>query len=134
MTEAEVIHLLREHVEGQFPKVCPTCRRIYASLEDYLHHTERLGPIMSYDAELGNWNPVRQIGTMALSNCACGSTLALTSEGLPLDEFKGFLDWIRVETLRQGLSQGELLGRLRDEIRMQILAEEAANLERGVQH
>ncbi len=125
MTEAEVIHLLREHVEGQFPKVCPNCQWTYASLQEFLLTTQRVGPIMSYDAELGNWNPVRQIGTMALSNCACGSTLALTSEGLPLAEFKGFLDWIRTETLRQGLSQGVLLGRLRDEMRRQILAEMA---------
>ena len=36
MTEAEVVRIMREHLEGQFPKVCNTCKRRYATLRQYL--------------------------------------------------------------------------------------------------
>ena len=123
MNEAEVIQIVRKHAERLFPKVCPSCHRSYASVREFLLATERVGPIMSYDAELGNWDPSQPIGTLALSNCACGSTLALSAEGLPLPELKTFLNWIRLETLQRGLTQQELLSQLRDKIDKQILAE-----------
>ena len=44
MTEAEVIRTMREHLEGQFPKVCPACHRRFAALREYLLTTEHVGP------------------------------------------------------------------------------------------
>ena len=121
MNEAEVIQMLLQHAEGLFPKVCPNCRRRYTSIREYLLSTERIGPILSYDAEVGNWNPTQPLGSMALVNCSCGSTLALTADGMPLPNLTGFLNWIRIETQKRGVSQKELLGGLRDAIEKAIL-------------
>jgi hypothetical protein len=123
MTEAEVVKILRDHFEGLFPKVCPNCCRCFATLREYIVITTRLGPSMSYDAELGNWNTVQPIGSVALSNCPCGSTIALTTDGIAGPQRLLLLHWLKTETRRRGLSPQELLDHLRDEIRRQVMAE-----------
>ncbi len=123
MTEAEVINILRGHFEGLFPKVCPSCNRCYTTLREYILITKRLGPPMSYDSELGHWNTLQPIGSVALANCPCGSTLALDTTGMPVPRRLMLLDWVRIETQRRGLNPQELLDYLRDEIRKQVVAE-----------
>jgi hypothetical protein len=123
MTEAEVIKILRKHFEGLFPKVCPNCNRCFSTLREYILITQRLGPSMSYDAELGDWNTLQPVGSVALANCPCGSTLALGTEGMPNPLRLSLLNWVRVETERRGMSSQDLLEYLRDEIRKQVLAE-----------
>jgi hypothetical protein len=123
MTEAEVIKILREHFEGLFPKVCPNCNRCYPTLRDYILITKRLGPSMSFDAELGDWNTLQPIGSVAMANCPCGTTLALSTESMLLPQRLLLLNWVRSETQRRGLSSQELLDYLRDEIRKQVMAE-----------
>jgi len=122
MTETEVVRIMREHLEGLFPKVCPTCLRRFATLREYLLTTTHLGPAMPYDVELGEWQPSRPLGTMTYANCPCGTTLALTSQGMPLTQLWSLLAWARVETRRRGLSPQDLLNYLRDEISKQVLA------------
>ena len=122
MTEAEVVRIMREHLEGLFPKVCPSCRRSFATLREYLLTTIHVGPAMSYDAELGDWNPLRPMGTMTYANCSCGTTLALTSQGMPLSQLWRLLNWARHETKRRGQSPQDLLSYLRDEICKRVLA------------
>jgi hypothetical protein len=123
MTETEVVKTLREYFEGLFPKVCPNCNRRFTTLREYILITKRLGPSMSFDAELGDWNTLRPMGSVALANCPCGSTLALGTEGMPLPKRLLLLNWVRIETQRRSLSPQELLDYLRDEIRKQVLAE-----------
>ena len=122
MTEAEVIQAMREHLEGLFPKVCPNCRRSFATLREYLLITTPLGPPIPYDAELGDWRPMRQMGTMTYANCPCGDTLSLSSHGMPLSQLWSLLNWARHETKRRGLGPQELLEYLRGEITKQVLA------------
>ena len=123
MTEAEVIRLMRAHLEGQFPKVCSNCNRRFATLREYLQVTEHVGPPIPHDAEMDDWNPLQPIGTITLANCPCGTTLALSSEGMPLVRLWRLLNWARIETKRRGMSPQDLLHYLRDEICRQILAE-----------
>jgi len=122
MTEAEVIRIMRAHLEGLFPRGCPHCHRQFATLRDYLLATTPLGPAMPYDAESGDWNPQRPVGTVTYANCPCGTTLALSSEGMPLALLWALLNWARLETKRRGLCPRELLNYLRDEISKQVLA------------
>ncbi len=124
MTDERIIRLMREYHEGLFPKVCPNCGRVFATLREYLLATERVGKAVSYDAELGDWEPTRPIGGMSAANCSCGTTLALTTETMPLSLSHLMLRWIKAETARRGLSRPELLEYLRDEVRKQVLAEE----------
>lgn len=85
--------------------------------------TRRLEPVISYDAELRNWSPPHPMGTAAMANCPCGTTLLVTTRNLPLSQQWQFLEWLKIEMERRRLSQAELLGYLRDEIHKQVLAE-----------
>jgi hypothetical protein len=122
MNQAEVITIMREHLEGLFPKTCGHCQRRFASLKEYLLNTEHAGSAMPYDADAGDWNPLRPMGTITFANCRCGSTLALSSEGMPLAQLWPLLNWARIETQRRGMTPQELLNYLRDEICDQVLA------------
>lgn len=122
MNEADVIRQMRAHLEGLFPKTCPNCQRTYATLRQYLQVTTHQGSAIPYDAMAGNWQPWKPIGTVTLANCPCGSTLALTSHGMPLPQLWRLLSWARGETQRRGMSPQELLNYLREEICKQVLA------------
>jgi hypothetical protein len=121
MTEAEVVRVMREHLEHLFPKVCHTCHRRFATLREYLLVTEHQGSAQPYDAELGDWNPLHPIGTVTYANCPCGNTLVLSSDGIPLLRLWSLLNWARVETRRRRVTPQELLNYLRDEICRQVV-------------
>jgi hypothetical protein len=123
MTEAEVIQEMRRHLDTLFPKVCPKCGRSFATLREYILTTKPHGAMMSYDAELGEWEPRQLSGTLALANCSCGNTLALSTEGMPLDRRRRLLQWIGIETQKRRLRPRELLDYLRRETRRQLLSE-----------
>jgi hypothetical protein len=125
MTEAVVIKLMREHLEAQFPKVCANCGRRFATLREYLLVTTPQGPPIPYDAEVGDWNPLNPLGTLTFANCPCGSTLALTSHGMPLFRLWALLNWARSETKKRGVTPVELLAYLRDQICREVLADGA---------
>ena len=122
MTEAEVIQTIREHLEGQFPKVCPVCKRSFGSFREFLLITTPVGSTLSFDAEWNDWNPAQPLGTATCANCPCGNTLSLTSEGMPLLRLWPLMNWARIETQRRRQTVEELLNYLREEIRKQVLA------------
>ena len=123
LTEAEVIRIMRAHLQGLFPKVCPKCGKRFDTLRDFLLSTEHVGPAVPYDAEAGDWRHVKSIGTTTFANCECGSTMALTSDGMPLLKLWSCLNWARVETRKRGMTPQELLTYLREVICHQILSE-----------
>ena len=122
MTEAEVIKFMREHLKGLFPKACPNCNRRFAALREYLFITEHLGPAMPYDADLGDWTPLKPLGVFTYANCPCGNTISLSSHGMPLPRLWSLLNWARTETIRRHLTPQDLLNHLRDEICKQVLS------------
>jgi hypothetical protein len=122
LTEAEVIKIMREHLEGLFPKVCLVCHQRYATLREYLQTTKHLGSAIPYDAESDDWTPLKPLGTVTYANCSCGSTLMLTSEGMALPRLWSLLSWARTETQKRGMTPRELLNYLREEICKQVLA------------
>ncbi len=123
MNEAEVVAAMRRHLESQFPKTCPLCQREFGSLHEYLVNTNHQGDAVPYDAEMGNWRPLRPLGTVTLANCRCGNTLALTSNGMPITKLWSLLNWARIETQRRRATPRELLTHLRDVICAQVLSE-----------
>jgi len=122
MTEAEVIQAMREHLEGLFPKTCPNCQRRFVTLREYLQVTTHQGPPIPYDAQFDDWQPMKPIGTVTLANCPCGTTLALSSQGMPLFHLWRLLNWARIETKRRGQTPEELLEYLREKICQEVLA------------
>jgi hypothetical protein len=133
MTEGEIIRMLREYCEGLFPKVCPNCGRRFATLREYIVGSQRLWPSLNYDVELGNYKTPRPIGGLAMANCSCGTTLALSTRNLPVSQTHLILAWIRAETERRGVEPAELLDYLRDEVRKQVLAEATRGAEPGIE-
>jgi hypothetical protein len=123
MTEREIIRTLREYCEGLFPKVCPNCGRRYATLREYIVGSQRLWPSLNYDVELGDYETPRPIGGLAMANCSCGTTLALSTMNMPVSQTHLILEWIQTETGQRGVKPAELLDILRDEVRKQVLAE-----------
>lgn len=123
MTEDEVVQILHEHYESLFPKACPTCNRCFATFREYIQTTKRIGPPMSYDAEFGDWKTEQPIGSVALANCPCGSTIGLSTDSMLLPLRLELLNWMRIETQRRGVSPSELLEHLRDEVRKRALGD-----------
>ena len=123
MTDDEIIQMTREHFERLFPKVCPTCGRRFETLQEYILETNRIGMTICYDVEMGNWETTQPIGAVALSNCHCGNTMALTSEGMPISQINLVLRWIKEETKRRSMSPKQIMGYIRNEIRKRVLAD-----------
>src|SRR5262245_1482610 len=121
MNEAEVVAIVRGHVERKFPMACSACGHWFASLREYLEYTTHLGNPISFDAELGNWRPWRPIGTLSFANCRCGTTLSLSSEGMGLLTMWRLLRWARKESSRRGIAVGDLLEVIRRKIDEQVL-------------
>ena len=120
MTEAEAVRVLRQHLESLFPKTCSTCGRQFPTLREYILTTRRLGPTQSFDAELGNWTTTEPIETLAMAECPCGSTLALSTERIALPQRLVLLAWVKTESERLSLVSSELLERLQDQVRKQV--------------
>lgn len=125
MTSAEALEAVRRHFESQFPKTCTNCGRRFATLREYIVTTKRVGQAVSYDAELRDWQTSQPIGSVAFANCPCGTTLVLSTEGMALPQRLALLSWVRAETERCGVTPSELLERLRNDLRTQVLSEPA---------
>lgn len=123
MTEEEFIQLNYEHYSGLFPKACTNCGRRFETLGDYILATRVVGATISYDAELGEWETTHPVGAVAMANCPCGSTVALTTDGIPLSDIQRMLEWLRVETQQRGVTSEALLGYVRNEIRKRAIAD-----------
>jgi hypothetical protein len=123
MKEKEIARMLRQHFEGLFPKSCPKCSRHFATLWEYVRGTQEVWPVVSYDAESNDYEPIDPIGIFAMANCSCRTTIALSTERMPLSETLHILGWIRAEMRRTGLNPTALLNRVRDKIRRQLLVE-----------
>jgi hypothetical protein len=122
MTEAEALAMVRAHMERQFPMAC-TCGVQFPTLREYMRKTTPVGPTVSYDADIADWTPPQPLGFLALANCACGSTLALTTEGMPLATRHALLDWLKGEIELRRVSPTAVLGALRADLRADVLRE-----------
>ena len=130
MVESEVIVVMRQHLEGKFPKQCGVCERTYANLKDYLLHTTHVGPPKSYDADFGVFRPLRPIGTMSLANCSCGNTLVIDSDGMSLMTLWRLMGWLQGEMIRSRQKPSVILEELRRSIDEVTLADPALPVSR----
>ena len=123
MTEAHVIKITRDHIYGLFPRTCPRCKREFVNLKDFLVNTSPVGEVRSWDADEEDWLPKEPLGIMALANCRCRTTIALSSEGMPVLQLWRIMLWVRLGSYRQGVTPSAILTALRDTIVAQELAE-----------
>jgi hypothetical protein len=127
MNEAEVIEIMREYLATQFPKVCKCCGRQYNSLAQYLRETRHLGKPLSYDADIGDWQPKKPMGTLSMATCSCGTTLAISSAGMDLNTLLRLMNWAREETQSRGIGLSDVLEDLRAKIDQAVLQDEKLN-------
>jgi hypothetical protein len=123
MTDAEALSALQAHFERLFPRNCPNCCRLFATLRDYIQVTTPLWPSIDYNLGLGDNPTVAPVGGYAMANCVCGSTLVLSSQQMSPEQTQQLKKWIRVEAARRGLKTSEFLDQLRNEIRQRVLNE-----------
>lgn len=123
LTDSEVIKIVRDHIERQFPMKCSMCEHRFLTLKDYLEYTTHLGEPVSYDAEKGDWRPLEPLGTLSYANCRCGTTLTISSHGMGLLTMWRLLRWARTESSRRKIGMSELLHDLRQKIDRQVLSE-----------
>jgi hypothetical protein len=124
MRESEVVDILIAFISKQFPKECQCCGKRYNSLAEYIQKTTHIGEPISYDAEIGNWWPIKPLGTISLANCACGTTLIISSNGMNLFNLWKLMGWARKQTKIKGINMCELLDHLRKEIDKRALQNE----------
>jgi hypothetical protein len=122
MTEADVIQVIYEHVAGLFPKTCQGCGKVFPNYRNYLLNTEHAGIPLSYDIQLNNWQPDNSSGNVALANCRCGSTLAISSKGMPLSRIWEILYWVRMESRRRGVKADVIICYIRDVVEKKALS------------
>ena len=120
MTEDDVVRIVRSYIEGLFPRVCPNCGRRFVSLRDYLETTTHLASPILYD-DITDSVPQKPLGPMSLANCTCGTTLTVSSSGIPTAQMVELLTWARTESRRRSISIRELLRHIRDRIDRQVL-------------
>jgi hypothetical protein len=120
MTEDDVVHIVRSYIEGLFPKVCSNCGRRFESLRDYLKTTTHLATPVLYD-NITDSVPEKPLGPMSLASCPCGTTLGISSLGIPLTQMIELMTWARTECKSRSISVRELLRHIRDRIDRQVL-------------
>jgi len=123
MNREDVIRIMLNYFEGLFPKECPNCKHQFATLVEYIQGTTRIGQPVSYDAAFGNWQTTEPVGTIAMVNCSCGTTLALSTTSMEMPLRLKLLGWLKTETERSGVSASQFMDHLRDEIRRRALNE-----------
>lgn len=129
MVENEVVKIVTNHVENEFPMDCSTCNHRFASLKEYLEYTTSTGKPISYDAERGDWKPLKPIGTFSLRTCQCGTTLSLSSHGMRLVTLWRLLQWLRKESSSRGINMREVMADVRKKINYKVLSQQESGEE-----
>jgi len=123
VTEAQVIDLVRRHMEAQFPKTCSRCGVVFASVAAYHRAVQHIGDPMSFDGTIEKLEPAKSIGAVSLANCTCGTTLSITTRGMSPTDLQRVMGWARLESKRRNLDERKVLAELRAKIIAEVLAD-----------
>lgn len=91
---------LKELVDSAFPKKCSTCERVYATRNDFFHHTES---IKGNSGLKQGFIDDETVSVQLFRNCECGSTL-----------MEQFCD--RRDTSEAGIRRRQHFGRMLDKL------------------
>jgi hypothetical protein len=124
LTEDEVVSLVREYLEGQFPKQCTCCGRVFPSLKAYLLEVTHIGDPVCWalDNEMSpEPDALPAVDAMAFSNCPCGTTLTVGSDNMSWWNQWKLLVWGGLTRIRRGVTTGQLMAEVRERIDAQVL-------------
>jgi hypothetical protein len=123
MTEEEVIDTVIKHMKTQFPRSCVCCGQQYETLRDFCATTQPAGQPVVFDPYPENAAAKEPLGSAAFSNCRCGTSMALSSKGMPLLQYWALIRWGYNEMIRRRMTQDELLQYLREKCHEKVMAE-----------
>jgi hypothetical protein len=109
---AAFVRPLYRHCVAQFPLACSACDRTYVSFLEYLLETDLVG-IQRFDA-IGGQSAAARL--LKLSNCRCGSTLALSFDRRD-ESYSALLAAVRVDWRATGYGPDQILAALANAIR-----------------
>jgi hypothetical protein len=128
MTEDDVVRQVRRYIEGLFPRVCSNCGRRFDTLREYLTVTTHLDSPILYD-DIDDEIPDDPMGPMSHANCPCGTTLTVSSGGIPTTQLVELLTWARDESRKRSIGVRDLLLHIRDRIDRQVLSQRGDRVE-----
>jgi hypothetical protein len=123
MIEEEVIAIVVKHMKTQFPRDCVCCGQHYETLRDFCANTQPAGQPVVFDPYPESVMPKDPLGSTAFSNCACGTSMTLSSKGMPLLQYWALIRWGYNEMIRRRMTQDELLQYLREKCHEKVMAE-----------
>ena len=121
MNQKDVVTTIKNFIEKKFPRECTCCGKRYNSLADYVRNTTRQGKMTSYGAEQVTPNPKKPLGALAMANCSCGSTMALSSDGMDSETLWKLADWVLKEREGRGTAIEDVLEEVRQHIIKEVL-------------
>ena len=123
MNEDQIVDILFRHYNSLFPKTCSSCGKKFETFKTYVEEVTPVGRSVSYDAEVGTWGkgPAPLIGSAAMSNCTCGTTLSLTTDDMEESRRRELLAWIKEQVDASGVAPSDILQRLRVHVRERVL-------------
>ncbi len=124
MKEKEVIETIAEFISKQFPRNCPSCGRQFNTHADFIKNTTYVDKPVSYDAENDDWQPEKPLGTMAISNCSCGTSLALYSQGMNKATLWNLMNWAKKKAQEKEITISDVLEEIRKKIGQHVLQNE----------
>ena len=124
LNDEKVFAIIKEYLEGRFPKRCSCCGRVFSTMEEYLRQTIQVGDPISINASLEAGQPKARVGTIACANCSCGTTLSVSSSGIDPAIMREIASWAQAESSRRGTTVGQLLVEIRRAIDQSVLHED----------
>lgn len=124
--DEEFARIIQRHLEDEFPSTC-SCGVRFSCHGEFLERVTPIGEPVSFDSleeeddpPVG-WTPM---GMMAFANCdACGTTLSMSTMGMPVELRRELFAWVKTEARARGLRPRELMESVRQQI--QAISREA---------
>ena len=102
MNKDQAIKIIRKYIESQFPRSCYNCGQTYQNLFEYLIKTKHLGDPIAYDEDELKVDQQNPTGVASYANCACGSTLAITTQSMHLVTYWRLIFWAKIIKVSRG--------------------------------
>jgi hypothetical protein len=112
-----LLEIALAHSNRSHPRSCRTCGRLFEDLRAYFEATTTVGTPQCYDLP----DPNASIGTLALVNCACGTTLGIHADVFNAVEYPEFLALLDQESHATGAPPSEVLEHLRQTLRARVM-------------
>jgi hypothetical protein len=121
VTEADVVAIIRKHIEAQFPKTCSMCHRIFRTYADYVRTVTPVGAPVLFAKTRTDGETKAPLYAVGMTNCPCGTTVSISSLGMSEEPVANITRWALERAARDGTTVAQLLDRLLTRLRAEAL-------------